>query len=261
MSIFRKFKQIGDIPSGELVMKLPEIDFRMPYSKGRVYINSKNNTGKITLAIKNIIPKETGEPKDETDTYIRQFAEELNNPPFQTALKKYLAKHDYPIFYSNATDGTEIVSIPGMSNKYQINDLEDYNIVVATYPINHFLNNNKLYKSHSIATGERKLISNESRLEEKISNLAQKVSDIYDIPAVRDIIESQIGEQITFTKGWLCKRVEAFDRFFSQVDAEAEIRRKKYEGKYIPDMFDSLEAENRSFGITCSSLDNICRWR
>ena len=261
MSIFQKFKQKEEIPSGEFVMRFPGIDFRMVYDEGRVYTNSKNDTGKITLAVKDIIPKETGEPKDETDTYIRQFAEELNNPPFQTALKKYLAKHDYPIFYSNATDGTEIVSIPGMSNKYQINDLDDYNIVVATYPINHFLNNNKLYKYHSIATGERKLISDESRLEEKISNLAQKVSDIYDIPVVRDIIESQIGEQITFTKGWLPRWVEGFDRFFSKVDAEAEIRRKKYEGKYVPDMFDLLEEGNKSFGVTCSSWDNICKWR
>ena len=62
MSITRKFKQIRNIPSGELVMKLSGIDFRMPYSNGEVYTNSKNNAGKVVLAINNIIPKETSTP-------------------------------------------------------------------------------------------------------------------------------------------------------------------------------------------------------
>ena len=192
--------------------------------------------------------RSTSEPKDETDTYIRLLAEELNNPQFKVALKKYLAKHDYPLFYSKTADGTEIVCIPGMSNKYQINDLYDSDIVVATYPINHLLNNNKLYKHHIIATGDRELNSHGPTLEEEVLNLVEKVNDLYDTLSVRDIINSQIGGEITFTKRALSKRIEAFDRFFTGVDTKAKIREDKYKGTTV-DPFQRMEDINEMFGI------------
>lgn len=189
-----RFEYIGNIPSGELVAKSPDIDsemhyyFKMLYEDGKGYINKEDNIGFLKLAIDNIIPERISKAKGKISKYIHLFAKK---PEYQITLNKFLADQDYSLFYSKAEDGTEILCIPGLSNRYQINDRDIQGIVLATYPLsltlrdkmNNIHNAANLHiaaKLHDEAIGERKLISDRPELEKGVLGLVQKVNSIYE---------------------------------------------------------------------------------
>ena len=192
-----KFEYMGNIPSGELVAKSPDIDskmlyyFKMLYEEGTGYINKENNIGYLKLAIDKIIPEKIGKAKGKISKCIHQFAKKFKKPEYQITLNKFLANQDYSLFYSKAEDGTEILCIPGLSNRYKINDKDIQGIVLATYPLSltHSAKMNNLrYETnlhiaaefHNEAIGKRKLISDRSGLEKEVLGLVQKVNSIYE---------------------------------------------------------------------------------
>ena len=192
-----KFEYVGNIPPGELVAKSPDIDSKMPYyfkmlyEDGKGYINKENNIGYLKLAIDDIIPEKISKAKGKISKCIHLFAKKFKKPEYQITLNKFLANQDYSLFYSKAEDGTEILSIPGLSNRYQINDRDISGIVLATYPLsltlsdkmnnlNHAAKLHIAAKLHDEAIGEMKLIYDRSELEKEVLGLVQKVNSIYE---------------------------------------------------------------------------------
>ncbi|MEA3515497.1 MAG: hypothetical protein U9R34_08520 [Nanoarchaeota archaeon] len=192
-----RFEYIGNIPSGELIAKSPDIDskmlyyFKMPYGDGKGYINKENNIGFLKLAIDDIIPERISKAKGKISKCIHLFTKKFKKPEYQITLNKFLADQDYSLFYSRVEDGTEILCIPGLSNRYQINDRDIQGIVLATYPlsltlsdkmnnIHHATNLHIAAKLHDEAIGERKLISDRSEIEKEVLGLVQKVNNIYE---------------------------------------------------------------------------------
>jgi len=201
------FQCIENLPPGELVVKYPGIDFKMLYESGKAYINRENNIGELILVINDIIPEET----DKADkTNIPMLAKELNDPQSKIALNKFLATHNFSLFYSKAEDGTEILSIPGLSKGCQVSDTYIPKTVFAIYPLG--LNpNEEVYELHSVAIGNRKLISDRLTLEKEVLGLVHKANSIYE----------KVMHKLT-KRSSLDRIAGSFDRWFDRIDAKIE---------------------------------------
>ena len=230
-----KFEYIKDIPSGELIAKFPGLDLKMPYEKGKCYIAKENNIIQLKLTIKDILPKKTGKTKDKTKKELYLFAEELNKPQAKASLTKFLIKHDYSLFYSKTEDGTEIISIPELSKECQINNKDISGVVLATYPLKQHPRADP-YLLHTLAIGNKKLISNKEELEKGILGLVSKINGIYE----KGFVKKK-------PKSLLDRLVAPMDKYMNKKYTEQKQREEMFEDE---DMLESLVEMNKIFGIT-----------
>lgn len=239
-----KFQCIENLPSGELVVKYPGVDFKMLYESGKAYLNRENNIGELILVINDIIPEQT----DKADkTNIPILAKELNDPQSKIALNKFLAMHNFSLFYSKAEDGTEILCIPGLSKRYQIGDTDIPKTAFAIYPFG--LNPNEgVYELHTTVIGNRKLISDRLTLEKEVLGLAQKANGIYEKvmhkPTKKSSLDCIAG---------------SFDRWFDRIDARIEAKYGLFKNEPGSDLISIGEGGNEIFGIKFSS-ENFFRY-
>jgi len=176
-----QFKQVGNIPAGELVVKFPGTDLKMLYEGGKAYVNKNDNIGQLALAIRDIATEEVGKAEGIVGKLGRQLVEQLNNPSIQLVLKEFLSKQDHHLFYSKAEDGTEILCIPGMSGEYQIDDQNIAGMVFATYSTQGEIPGaERVYNHHIAAVGNRKLITDRRTLEKEVIGLVPKANGVYD---------------------------------------------------------------------------------
>lgn len=233
-----KFQCIENFPPGKLVVKYPGTDFKMLYESGKAYINRENNIGELILVINDIIPEET----DKADkTNIPMFAKELNDPQSKIVLNQFLATHNFSLFYSKAEDGTEILSIPGLSKGYQINDTDIPKTVFAIYPL--ILNpNEEVYNLHTAVIGNRKLISDRLTLEKEVLGLVQKANSIYEKVLHKPTKRSSLD-----------RLAKSFDRWFDRIDARIEDEYGLFKNEPGSDLISIGEGGNEIFGITFSA--------
>lgn len=174
------FTEVGKIAAGELVLKLPGTDFKMLYEGGAAYINRKNTIGQLSLAVRALTTIKVGEPEGLAGEVGCQMAEQLNDPSIQAQLKEELAKEDTHLFYSRSRGGIELISLPGMSEEYGIDDQNFDGMVIASYSTSgETPSAERVYKHHLEAVGKRKLVADRKMLETEVLQLVPKANGVY----------------------------------------------------------------------------------
>ena len=181
MGIGADFKQIGTLDAGELVLKLPGTDIKMPYKSGRAFL-SDSGVGHVALAVQDIYCEETD---DEAEGFMGFLGEQItpliNDPSLKAIIKKTLSERDVSLFYSQDQGGVEILSIPGLSREDGIDDQIIPNMVVASYNTEGEIQNaEKVYALHMEAVGNRRLITDRSTLEREVLQLVPKANGVYE---------------------------------------------------------------------------------
>jgi len=176
-----KFEKVGEIPAGALVLKFPGTEVSMLYDSGIAYVNENNNVGQLELGIRDIETEEVGEPEGMMGTLGRQLAEQINDPDVKDLIKNMLKDVNHHLFYSKAEDGTEIVTILGMTGKNMIDDENVEDVVVASYSASGQVPNAEVvYGFHVSAVGDRKLVKDKEAMEKAAMGLASKTNELYD---------------------------------------------------------------------------------
>ena len=181
MKNIKNFSQIGTIDEGELIMKLPGMDFKMPYKKGNAFLNN-SGIGYVSLPIREFYCQKNGESTGLMGSLGEQMAEQLKNPSVKILMKEALALSNHSLFYSRAENGIEILCLPGMSGEDNIDDINIPNTVLATYCGNEgkVPSFEEIYAFHLSAVGERKIITDRSKLEKEVLRLVPKVNNVYE---------------------------------------------------------------------------------
>ena len=180
MRIEKDFEQIGTLNEGELVIKFPGTDLKMPYKSGRVFLNNVG-VGYVALAIRDAYCEENGEARGLVGSLGRQLGELLRSPIMRSRLREFLLPRDLSLFYSQGQDGVEILCIPGVSGEDDIDDRSIPHMVVATYSTGREIPSaEKVYAHHMKAVGFRRLITDGSTLERELLQLVPKANWVYE---------------------------------------------------------------------------------
>ena len=172
------YEQIGTISEGELVMKLPGTDLKMPYKKGEAFVNQAG-VGYISLPIRDAYCVKTGQSKGLSGMLGELLAEQLNDPEVKKMLKKTLTR-DHHLFYSRAQDGVEMLCLPWIAEENYIDDQSMPNVVLASYTTNGRIPTFKeTYAHHLRGVGKRELVTDKNILEREILQLVPKANGVY----------------------------------------------------------------------------------
>ncbi len=177
----QKFEEIGKIIPGKLVIKFPGTDINMLYDESTVYINEAGSTGYASLGIRDVECSEAGEVEGLSGMVGRQLMDQLSDPDIRDQVKQMLANVDHPFFYSKAEDGTEIISLIGMSGEYSVDSQSIEGVVVASYATHGQIPAaSQVYNHHMQAVGDRVLASDRSALEKDVMQFVSKANSVYE---------------------------------------------------------------------------------
>lgn len=176
------FNAVGSVETGELVMKLPGTDIRMPYKQGTAYVNATGNVGHLALNVSKLVAEASDEPAEGMmGTLGEMLREQLSTPEAKKMLKKLLAEQPVHLFYSRTVAGTEILTLPGMGTENNVDDNNIERMVVALYTTQgHFPPAEKVYALHGEAVGERELLADRKILVEEIQCLVTTANQVYE---------------------------------------------------------------------------------
>ena len=190
----RTFQQTGVFGPGELVIKKPDITFRMPYSSGKALVSE--DIGCAALNITDLVAELAQNPDDWSDLAAR-----LNEPSGKAKLdelKSRLISRELYLVYSgfggdevSESDRYGVLTIPGieengldLSNNNPHTNL--YDIFVFSgfeNPLDYVLtmHSNTLRFLASIIKPRLGPVD-EQRLLEEVLQLVSKANRVYDIP-------------------------------------------------------------------------------
>jgi len=125
----QKFEQVGTFGEGELIMKLPGANFRLPYHKGDAFVNKTGDVGYTVLEIYDISATKVELPDayeklGESDGFMlgkgaRMLADKVNEPEY---IKKRKGKSEIVyLLMSRTTDGKIILTLPTIIGNASLN--------------------------------------------------------------------------------------------------------------------------------------------
>jgi hypothetical protein len=174
-----KFKKVKDLGKGEIVVKLPGTDMKMPYSGGEAFVNKKGTIGYNSLKVYDLYTKSTGKAEGMLAGLGENLAEQLNDPDVKGLIKKMLAQEDNYLFFSKTKDGKDVITLPSMKDN-SIDDETLEGLVLGGYSTAGNLPSlNKVYALHLQAIGDREVIADKAVLEKETLELTSKVNDVY----------------------------------------------------------------------------------
>lgn len=202
----KTFQQAGVLGPGELVVKVPGTNFRMPYSSGEAFVSE--DVGYVALNIADLVAESTGdapnidfekEPKLKKEFFPwmymgqsgKDLAAKLNNQSEGKEILRKLKSDRLYLAYSNF-DGHEALTIPGTAVHIlnaAIDEINFYRLDVALYDIlfmielgvEQRLHNTLAFHSTALAGLEPNLNPvDKETLENGVLQLVSKANRVYD---------------------------------------------------------------------------------
>jgi len=177
------FQEVASLSGGELVMKLPGTDVRMPFDRGIAYVNAAGNAGHLALYLNNIVAEASEEPAEGMmATLGEMLREQLSTTEAKKILKQVISQQPLHLFYSKTRtkEGTEILTLPGMGSENLVDYTHIEGIVVATYTTKgNFPSVEKAYALHGEAVGEKRLIADRKLITKETKGLVKKANQVY----------------------------------------------------------------------------------
>lgn len=174
-----KFKKVKDLDKGEVVVKLPGTDMKMPYSEGKAFVNEEGTIGYNALKVYDVFTESTGKAEGLLGSLGEQLAEQLNDPDVKGLIKKMLAEEDTYLFFSKTKDGKDVITLPSMKDA-EVDDKTLEGLVLGGYSTAGKLTSlKKVYALHLQAIADRDLIADKAVLEKETLELVPKVNEVY----------------------------------------------------------------------------------
>lgn len=176
-----KFRKIKDLGKGEIVMKLPGTDIKMPYSEGKAFVNKKGTIGYNALKVYDVTTESTGEAEGLIGSLGEQLAEQLKDPTVKGIIQKMMAEEDTYLFFSKTKDGKDALTLPSMKDT-EIDDKSLEGFIIGGYSTagNKLPSLEKVYAFHLQVIADRDLITDSATLEKEVINLVPKVNGLYE---------------------------------------------------------------------------------
>lgn len=176
-----QFSQVGTVPAGELVIKIPGSDLKMPFSEGKAYVNARGNMGYVALNVTDVVVEPTGEEAGLFAVVGGAIAEQLQDPNVRASLQAVLASSKTPLAYSRGVDGREFITIPGASGESGIEDGLFENAVVGVYSTSDGpVSAEQVYALHCQAVGDAKLVEDKKEITKATLSLVDRANKIYE---------------------------------------------------------------------------------
>jgi len=178
-----QFEEVGTIGNGELVLKIPGTDIKMPYSAGTGYVNEVGNVAHLALTLSGMVAEESGEPAEGMMGALGEdLREQLNTSEVRELVEEHMVGSLLHLFYSQEKNGKGIITLPGISGENQVDDESHSSLVLVAYRMDglHTGGIEEVYGSHSQVAGSYELVSDRSTLEKEVLTLAEKANEVYD---------------------------------------------------------------------------------
>lgn len=174
-----KFKKVGSVAEGALVLKLPGTDFKMVYSGGNALVNAQGNVGFVSLSITDAVAQKVGKAEGLLGSLGEQLTEQLADPEIKAQMREAISKDKLHLAYSRTTDGKEVLTMPGMGDEgVDYTTIEGK--VVALYNTKGKLPSKEdVYALHTRAVAGKQLVSDKKAMLESATTLVDKANSTY----------------------------------------------------------------------------------
>jgi len=178
-----EFQPVDTINKGELVMKFPGTNIKIPYESGITFMNKAGTVGCVALNITDLIAESVCEPKGLMGEQGSKIAKLLQEPSSKEQIKQRIKTLPLSIFYSKTLDDLEVFTIPIISDRVQINNQNFPKMVIRTYNVLIAIPSvEQVYDTiHAQVISYRKLSKDKANLEVDLKTLTKKTNIIYDL--------------------------------------------------------------------------------
>lgn len=190
-----KFKKVKDLGKGEIVMKLPGTDMKMPYSEGKAFVNKEGTIGYNALKVYDVSTESTGKAEGLLGIIGEQLAEQLSDPDVKGLIKKMMAEEDIYLFFSKTKDGKDVITLPSMKDD-EIYDKILEGLVLGGYSTagSKLPSLKKIYAFHLQVIADRDVIADKAVLEKETLELVPKANEAYK--KLLKLMEGSVMEEL-----------------------------------------------------------------
>ena len=168
-----EFVQIGTVPAGELVIKLPGTEIKTVYSGGESYVSKSGRMGYVALKPIDVIAVEVGEATGMVGLLGEQMRGMINDPTVKAEIMEQLAASNRYLFVSKGKE-KDIVTMPGLSdNGGEVGDV----IGVAYSGTPSF---EEVYALHTRALRGQPVLNDRAAIEMAVLRLPERANELYN---------------------------------------------------------------------------------
>lgn len=176
-----EFTQVTLFSKGELVIRMPGTNIRMPYTQGSSYVNKPGNLAYVALDLNDIVAEDSGEAV--TGVFGKlglMLRKQLNDSEVRKKLLEVIEGSKIHLLFSQILNGKGILTLPGL-NKDTVDEDVHKDLILVNYKMEGKVPNlDEVYGLHWQAVAGRKLVSDKKRLRREASGLVDKVNGVYD---------------------------------------------------------------------------------
>ena len=175
-----KFTCFDDLNQGALIQRLPGTDIIMPYSSGKVFVNSEGNIAHIALRVEDVHTRKTGMSTGVYGDLGKRVENALMDPEVREAVRNGLSSERVHLFLSRTDRNRNILTLPRIDEKDRVDtDLANLLTLVSYGIIDRLPTLEEAYALHSNVLDRGELKSNKLDLAKRAAGIVSNANGIY----------------------------------------------------------------------------------